>query len=102
MKPSTDTNMTSDQWSYLHKNIIFLVIILILRHVLFILIQKYLSPVINSLLCCMNRYSGGVNLKSCSCKILQPYVAAMVQMCSDAVFFSTGALLMKTVIKNNR
>ena len=51
---STDTNTTSDQWSYLHKIIIFLVIILILKHVLLRLIQKYLSLVINCLLCCMN------------------------------------------------
>ena len=36
---------------------------------------------------------------SYSCKILQPYVAAAVRMHSDA---STGTLLMKTVIKNNR
>ena len=36
---------------------IFLVNILILRHVLFRLIQKYLSPVINCLLCYMNWYS---------------------------------------------
>ena len=52
--------MTSDQWPYLHKNIIFLVIILILKHVLFRLMQKYLSPVINYLLCRMNCYSWGV------------------------------------------
>ena len=55
--PSTDTNMTSDQWFYPHKNIIFLVIILILKHVLFRLMQKYLSPVISCFLCCMNWYS---------------------------------------------
>ena len=45
MQPSTDTN-TSSQWSCLHKNIIFLVIILILKHVLFRVMQEYLSPVI--------------------------------------------------------
>ena len=38
---------------------------------------------------------------SYSCKILQPYVAATVRMRSDAVLSSNGALLMKTVIKNN-
>ena len=35
MYPATDTNGTSDQWFYLQKNIIFLVIILILKHILF-------------------------------------------------------------------
>ena len=39
---------------------------------------------------------------SYSCKILQPYVAAMVRMHSGVVLSSTGALLMKTVIKSNR
>ena len=38
---------------------------------------------------------------SYGCKILQPYVAATVQMRSDAVLSSTGALLMKTFMKNN-
>ena len=47
VQPSTDKNTTSDQWSYLHKNIMFLVNVLILRHLLFRLIQKYLSPVGN-------------------------------------------------------
>ena len=60
MYSSTDTNMTSDQWSYLHKTIMFLVIILILKHILFRLMQKYLNLVINRLLCCMNWYSWGV------------------------------------------
>ena len=60
MYPATDTNRTSDQWFYLHKNIIFLVIILILKHILFRLTQKYLSPVMNCLVCCMNWYSWGV------------------------------------------
>ena len=49
-----------DQWFYIHKNIIFLVIDWILKHVLFRLMQKYLTPVINCLLCCMNWYSCGV------------------------------------------
>ena len=35
------------------------------------------------------------------CKILQPYFATTVRMRSDAVLSSTGALLIKTVIKNN-
>ena len=65
MYPSTDTNTTPDQWSYLHKSIIFPVIILILKHVLLRLMQKYLSPVINcllcpGLLCCMEWYSRDV------------------------------------------
>ena len=105
--------MTSDQWSYLHKNIIFLVITLILKHVLFRLMQKYLSPIINCLLCSISWYSFGGHSQfvsylymfasySYSCKILQPYVTATVQMHSDAVLSSTGALLIKTVIKNNR
>ena len=48
--------------SYLHKNIIFFVIILILKHVRLRRIQKYLIiiPVINCPLCCMNWYSWGV------------------------------------------
>ena len=36
---------------------------------------------------------------SYGCKILQPYVAATVRMRSDAILSSTGALLMKKVIK---
>ena len=91
MHPSTDTNTTSAQWSYLHKTIIFLVIILILKHILFRLMQKYLNLVINRLLCYMNWYSWGVIRKfasypytfasySYSCKILQPYVTATVRM----------------------
>ena len=36
---------------------------------------------------------------SYGCKILQPYVAATMRMRSDAVLSSTGALLMKTLIK---
>ena len=52
--------MTSAQWCYLHKNIIFLVIILILKHVLVRLMQKYLILVINCLLCCINWYSWDV------------------------------------------
>ena len=105
--------MTSTQWCYLHNNIIFLVIILILKHVWVKLMQKYLILVINCLLCCMNWYSWGVirsshrilytfALYSYSCKILQPYVAATIRTHSDAVLPSTGAHLMKTVIKNNR
>ena len=39
---------------------------------------------------------------SYGCKILQLYVAATVRMHSDVVLSFTGALVMKTVIKNNR
>ena len=39
---------------------------------------------------------------SYGCKILQPYVPATERMHSDAVLSSTGALLMKTVMKSNR
>ena len=53
-------NTTSDQWSYLHKSIIFLVIILTFKYILLRLMKKYLSPVINRLLCCVNWYSRGV------------------------------------------
>ena len=94
MLPSTDTNTTSSsQWSYLYKNIISLAIILILKHVLSRLMQKYLSPVINCLLCCMNWYSWGVICSShriraqytfasysYGSKIYQPYVGATVPM----------------------
>ena len=104
--------MTSDQRSYLHKNIIFLVITLILKHAPFILKQKYLIHVTNCLLRCMNWYSWGV-IRSSHCirtrshririvVILQPNVAASVRMHSDAVLSFTGPLLTKTVIKNNR
>ena len=58
MQRSTNTNMTSDQWSYLHKNVILLVIVLVLKHVLFRLMQQYLRPVINCLLCCMTGILG--------------------------------------------
>ena len=44
-------------------------------------------------------YSYKFALYSYSCKILQPYVAATVWTHSDAVLFSTGAPLMKTVKK---
>ena len=64
--------------------------------------QKYVSQVVNCLLCCMNWYSWGVILTShtfasysYSCKILQPYAAATVRMHSDALVSSTGARLMK-------
>ena len=60
MYPAADTNTTSDQRSYLHKNIIFLVIILIIKHALFRLMQKYLIQVISCLLCYRNWYSWGV------------------------------------------
>ena len=39
-------------------------------------------------------------LYSYSCKILQPYVVATVQMHSNAVFSFIGASRMKAVIKN--
>ena len=85
---------------------IFLVIVLILKHVLFRLMQKYLSPAINCLfmlhelvfLGCHSQFAS----YSYSCKILQPYVVATVRMHSDVVLSSTGALLMKTVRENNR
>ena len=44
------TNTTSDQWPYLHKNLIFLVITSILKYVVFRLMQTCRSPVINFLL----------------------------------------------------
>ena len=37
---------------------------------------------------------------SYSCQILQPYIAGMVQMHSDGLFFSVGASQIKTFIKN--
>ena len=93
--------------SYLHKNIIiFLVIIFILKHVVFRLMQKYFSPLINCLLCFILVVSFAdrivfvhVRIVSYGCKILQPYVEVTVRMHSDAVLSSTVALLMKTVIK---
>ena len=108
----TDMNTTSNQWSYLHKNIFF-VIILISRHKLFRLIQKYISPMINNcLLCCMNWYASGVIRKTyCihtqfasylyGSKILQPYIAATVGIRSDALLSSTRALMIETIMKND-
>ena len=93
----------SDKWSYLHENIIFL----------FRLMQKCLSPVINCLfmlhelvfLGCywqFTWYPYTFGSYSYSCKILQPYVADTVRMHSNVVLSSNGALLIKTVIENNR
>ena len=67
---STDTNTTSNQWSYLHKNIISLAISLILKHVLFRLMQKYLSPVINR----MNWYNAGIIGVSFAVRIVSVHV----------------------------
>ena len=86
---------------------------LISKHVLFKVNQKYLSLVINCLSCCMNWYSWGYHSQfgsypytfssySYGCKILQPCVSASVRMHSDVVLSSTGALLMTTVLKHNR
>ena len=43
------TNLTSDQWSYLHGNRIFVIIIIL-----------GLSPIISCLLCCINWYSSSI------------------------------------------
>ena len=59
---STDTSIRMRRpinGLYLHKSIIFLAIILILKHVLLRLMQKYLSLIFRCLLCCMNWYSCG-------------------------------------------
>ena len=88
---ATDTNRTSDQWSYLHKSIIFLVNILILKHILFRLMQKYLSPVINCFFMLHELVFFGCHSQfdsypytfasySYGCKILQPYVGVTVPM----------------------
>ena len=71
--------------------------------------QKYLSPVINCPLRCMNWNSWGVirsshRIRTRSLHIhtvvnLQPYVASTVRMHSDAVLSSTGALLIKVDVK---
>ena len=85
------------------KKTIFLVIILILKHALFRLMQKYPSLVINCLLCCMNCcYSWGVIRKShriytCSHRI--KFYNYTLRMRSDGVLSFTGALLTKTVTK---
>ena len=109
MYPSTDTNTTSDLWPYLHKNIIFFVIILILKHVLLRRMQKYVSPVIDCLLCCMNWYTWGVirsshriHTRSHRIRIVVKFHNHTLRMHSDAVLSSTGALLMKTVKENDR
>ena len=55
---------TSDRWSYLHKKHNISSYFLILKHVLLRLMKKYIIPVINCLLCCMNWYSWGVIRRS--------------------------------------
>ena len=82
----------------------FFVIISILKHVP---MQRYLSIKLHELifLGCHSQFTSYPHtfaLYSYSCKILQPYVAVTVRMHSDAVSSSTDALLMKTVIENNR
>ena len=65
----------------------------------------------NCLLCCVSWYSWGIirsslcirtrslRIRTCSCKILQHYVPATVQMHSGAVFSSIRASRMKKFIK---
>ena len=65
---------------------------LILKHVLLRLLQKYLSLVFNA------AWTGIFGI-CIVVKFFQPYVAATVSMHSDAVLSSTGAPIMKTVRK---
>ena len=53
-------------WSYFHKNLISLVIMLISKHVLFRMMRKYLRLVIYFHLCCMDWYSWGCHLQFAS------------------------------------
>ena len=88
------TNTTSDQWSYLHKNIIFLVIILILKLVLLRLMQKYLIPVINCLLCCMNWYSWGVIRSSHRIRTRSHRIRIVVKFYNHTLRLRHGCILM--------
>ena len=94
VQPSADTNTTSDQWFYHHKNIIFLVIILILKHVLFRLMQKYLGLVINCLSCCMNWYSWGVIRSSHRIRTRSHRIRIVVKFYSHALRVRYGCIPM--------
>ena len=93
--PSTDTNMTSDRWSYLHENIIFLAIILILKHVLLRLMQKYLIPVINCLLCCMNWYSWGAVRSSHRIRTRSHRISMVVKFYNHTLGLRYGCIPMR-------
>ena len=95
MYPATDMNTTSDQWSCLHKNKIFLVIILILKHALFRLMQKYLIPVINCLLCCMNWCSWGVIRKSHRISICSHRIRMVVKFYNHTLRLRCGCVPMR-------
>ena len=101
--------MTSSQWCYLHNNIIFLVIILILKHVLVRLMQKYLILVINCLLCWRNWYSSGVIRSSHRIRTCSHCIRIVVKFYNHTLRLRYGRiqmrypplvlLLRKTVIK---
>ena len=95
MYPGTDTNRTSDQWFYLHKNTIFLVIILILKHILFRLTQKYLSPVMNCLICFMNWYSWGVIRSSYLIRTRLHRIRIVVKFYNHALRLGYGCIPMR-------
>ena len=104
-------NTTSVQWSYLHKNNISCYyfdfktctfqtdpeipqpgnrLSFILHELVFLGCHLQIAS-----------YPYTFSSYSYGCNILQPYVAATVRIGSDAVLSSTGALLIKTVMKNN-
>ena len=90
----TDSHI-ADQWAYLHKNIIFLIIILILKHVLLRLMQKYLSPVINCLACCMNWYSWGVIRSSYRIRTRSHRIRIVVKFYNHTLLLRYGCIPMR-------
>ena len=107
MKPSTDKDTASDSCSYLHKNVIFLVIYFNFKTCTVQTDVEISQPnnqvpfMLHELVCHSKvaSYPYTFASYSYSCKILQPYVAASVRMHSDAVLSSTGTFLIKTVKK---
>ena len=93
--PVTDTNRTSDQWFYLHKNIILLAIILILKHILFRQTQNYVSPVMNCLVCCMSLYSFGVICSSYCIRTRSHQIGIVVKFYNHTLRVGYGYIPMR-------
>ena len=84
----------------------FLVINFIFHHVLFRLMQKYLSPVINCLLWCINWYSWGVTRSSHPVRIVVKFYNHTLQLrhrCISTRYNPPLVLFsVKTVIEDHR
>ena len=83
-----------DQWSYLHKSIIFLVI-LIFNHVLFRLMQKHLTLVINCLLFCTNWYSSDVIRSSYPIRTRSHRIRTVVKFYNYKLWLRNGCIWMR-------